>query len=256
MSELIGEGLFFGGDAAILGGVDVRLKAGELVAVLGPNGAGKTSLIRALLGLVKTDAGRVTIDGEPLTELKPDARARQIAYLPQSRPLAWSAPVTDVVALGRFAYGGAPANLGKDDASAVQQAMVDCSIDHLADRAADTLSGGEAARMHLARALSGRTPLLIADEPVAALDPLHQHKVMALFRQYVDAGGGAMTVLHDIGLAARFADRLVWMKQGRIVADGSPHETLTPERMETVFGVKAKVEACEIGLNVRILGPC
>ena len=227
--------------AALLDGVSLSLGRRELVVVLGPNGAGKTTLLRAAIGLQTLDAGAALIDAAPATGMPPAERARKVAYLPQHRPLAWPVTVRDVVALGRFAHGARLGALGEQDKRAVDKALADCGLGDLADRRADTLSGGEAARMHCARAFAAEAPLLIADEPVAALDPRHQLAVAELLRAFVDAGGGALVVLHDIDLAARIADRLVWMKAGRIVADGPVRETLVTARIEAVFGVTARL---------------
>lgn len=240
-----------------LGGADIvrnasfRVGGGEVVALIGPNGAGKTSLIRAALGLVRPTSGGAMLDGENVATLPPAARARRVAYLPQVRPLAWPGRVRDIVALGRFAHGAAPERLSQADADAVARALDACALTALANRAADTLSGGERARMHIARALAAGAPLIVADEPTAALDPLHQFAVMTLLRRFREEGGGALVVLHDIGLAARFADRLLWMREGRIVADGSPNRTLTPDRMAEIYGVRARID----GADVRIEGP-
>ena len=226
------------------------LKAGELVVLLGPNGAGKTSLIRGALGLLPNTSGTVQIDQTALAELSPSARARQIAYLPQIRPLAWPNRVRDVVALGRFAHGVAPGKLSGKDADAVDNALTSCDLVAFSDRAMDTLSGGELARVHCARAFATEAPLLIADEPTAALDPRHQFRILDLIKSYVDQGAGALLVLHDIELAARYADRLIWMKDRRIVAEGSVQDTLTSERLADVYGVAATID----GAHVRMEG--
>jgi len=136
------------------------------------------------------------------------------------------------------------------DAEAVDRALQACGLLELAGRRTDTLSGGELARVHCARAFAAEAPLLIADEPIAALDPRQQFRILDLIRTYVDQGGGALVVLHDIQLAARYASRMVWMKDGRIEADGPPSETLTAERMRDIYGVAARVE----GLNIHIDG--
>lgn len=242
------------GDAQLLSGVNLAVKAGELTALLGANGAGKTTLLRTALGFIKPDSGSITLGSDPVQSLPPLERARRAAYLPQIRPLAWPNTVYDVVALGRFSHG---ANLGRlkgADAEAVKAALTACDIKHLAQRTTDTLSGGELARVHCARAFAARAPLLFADEPVAALDPRHQYNIMKLIREYVTPQSGlkngALVVLHDVNLAARYADRLVWMKAGRIIASGSPKETLSSERLAQVYGVKARTE----GLNVIIDG--
>ena len=225
------------------------LKAGELVVLLGPNGAGKTSLIRGALGLLPITSGTVQIDQTALAELSPAARARQIAYLPQIRPLTWPNRVRDVVALGRFSHGVAPGKLSGKDAEAVDKALTSCDLVAFSDRAMDTLSGGELARVHCARAFATEAPLLIADEPTAALDPRHQFRILDLIKSYVDQGAGALLVLHDIELAARYADRLIWMKDRRIVAEGSVQDTLTSERLAEVYGVAAKVDGSHIRME-------
>ncbi len=248
------------GGAALVRNVSFDLAPGRLVCLLGPNGAGKTTLLRAAMGLEAQSkafdvAGAATLDGAPIRDLSPAARAQRLAYLPQTRPLAWPTPVRDLVALARFAHGGRLGALAPADAAAVEAAMKSCAVDHLAERAADTLSGGEHARVHIARAIATEAPLLIADEPTAALDPRHQHQIMTLIRQYVDnKGGGALCVLHDIDLAARYADRLIWMKDGAVVADGTPHETVTRERLAAIYGVAATVTKSDAGVSVFIQG--
>ena len=228
-----------------------RLAAGELVALLGPNGAGKTSLLRGLIGLAALESGLAQIDGQDTADMQPRERARQLAYLPQNRPLAWPNPVRDVVALGRFSHGAALGRLRGEDLRAVDRALAACDLDKLARRSTSTLSGGELARVHCARAFAAEAPLLIADEPVADLDPYHQFRVMDLIRDFVDSGGGALVVLHDVVLARRYADRFLWMKDGRIVADGSPAETLSAERLAQIYGVRGRVD----DERVDLLGP-
>ena len=226
---------------AVVREASLVLARGELVALLGANGAGKTTLLRAALGLAPRAGGTVRAGGRDPARLAPAERARCIAYLPQIRPLAWPLRVRDVVALGRFAHGAAPARLGPADAAAVSRALAACGLERFADRPCTTLSGGELARAHVARAMAADASFLLADEPTAALDPLHQHQVMRLVRTHADAGRGVLVVMHDAALAARTADRLVWMAGGRLVADGPPESTLTAERLAEVYGVRASV---------------
>lgn len=225
------------------------LAPGTLCALLGPNGAGKTSLIRGALGLVPPSLGQAFLGDKPVGKIPAVDRARQIAYLPQMRSLAWPNIVRDVVALGRFSHGAPLSRLKGKDKDAVDRAIKACDIGHLASRRADTLSGGELARVHCARAFAAQAPLLIADEPVAALDPRHQFRVMDIIRRFVDGGGGAIVVLHNINLAARYADRLIWMKHGEILADGSPDETLTAERLKDIYGIKARVSGTHVHIE-------
>lgn len=202
-----------------------------LVGVLGPNGAGKSTLVRGLLGLVPA-TGRVTVNG-PV--------ARTIAYLPQGGTIHWPVSVRRLVALGRLPHLGPLARLGSSDAAAVERAMAGADVAHLAERDATGLSGGERARVLLARALATEAPVLIVDEPLAALDPRHALAVMALLRAQADAGTLVLAVLHDLGLAARFCDRVMLMNGGRLVADGTPAAVLTRERIADVYGVEAWV---------------
>ncbi len=239
------------GGATLVEAASFRLQAGELVALLGPNGAGKTSLLRGAIGLVPRSAGWARIDGEDTARMPPRRRARRLAYLPQNRPLAWPNPVRDVVALGRFSHGAALGRLRGVDRQAVEHALAACDLERLTERSTATLSGGELARVHCARAFAAEAPLLIADEPTAELDPYHQFRVMNLIRTFVNDGGGALVVLHDVVLARRYADRFIWMKDGRIVADGSPAATLSAARLGEIYGVRARVE----GDRVEIEGP-
>lgn len=225
----------------LLDRVSFELRAGELVALIGPNGAGKTSLLRAALGLLPPDAGQAWLNERPIAALTPADRARGLAYLPQQRALAWPLRVRDVVALGRFAHGVNVAALAPADHAAVEQALARCQLQALAERTCDSLSGGELARVHMARALATQAPLLVADEPVAALDPRHQLGIMQTLRDTADAGGGVLVVLHDLNLASRYADRLLWLQQGRIVCAGPPATTLTAARMAAVYGVEAQI---------------
>ncbi len=240
------------GNSTLLQDASLSLRPGELVAILGPNGAGKTTMLRALLGLQKIATGSVTIGNTGIADLSPAQRARKVSYLPQRRPLAWPNTVQDVVALGRFAHGAALGRLGPVDREAVDTAVRACDLEPLADRYIDSLSGGELARVHFARAIAAHAPLLIADEPVAELDPRHQIRIADLLRAYVSDGGGALVVLHEVALAARIADRLIWIKSGQIVADGSPQETLTEGRMDEVYGVRARIHDGGHGIDVRI----
>ncbi len=250
MTELVVERLGVAIDSTTLvKDVSFVLKPGALVTVLGPNGAGKTKMLRAALGLEKPSSGRATLGGVDTNILDPMARALRLSYLPQTRPLAWPNVVRDIVALGRFSHGAALSRLTGVDREAVEQALNDCDIAHLAHRKADTLSGGELARVHCARAFAARAPLFVADEPVAALDPRHQFRVMDLIAAFVQRGGGALVVLHDIGLAARYADRMIWMADGEIVADGTPAETLTEKRLGDLYGVKSNIDGVRVEID-------
>lgn len=215
------------------------LAAGTVAAIVGPNGAGKTSLLRALVGLLPY-AGRARLDGDDLAALSPKARARRLAYLPQGHEAHWPLPARDIVALGRLPHGAAdPTRLAPADAAAVEAAMAATDTLAVADRPVTALSGGERARVALARVFAVRASLILADEPTAALDPRHQLAVMAVLREAARAGATVITVTHDLGLASRFADRVLVMEAGRIVADGAPETALAPAVLARVFGIEA-----------------
>ena len=237
----------------ILESINLELNSGELVVLLGANGAGKSSLLRSALGLAQVSTGESLIDEQLVTTLSSANRAKKVAYLPQKRPLAWPIKVFDVVSLGRYAYGVNLGRLKNDDLESVESAITSCDLEHLRNRRVDTLSGGEAARVHVARAFAANAALLLADEPTAALDPKHQLDVMQLIRRYVDMGGGALVVGHEASLAARFADRLVWMRDGRIVADGTVKETMTAAMMAEIYGVSAQIGDVAGHINVSII---
>ena len=228
------------GGATIVERASLALRGGEFVVLVGPNGAGKTTLIRALLGLVPAD-GAIALGGTPLDALKPRERARRVAYLPQGHVFYWPMTVSSIVALGREPHADPFSGTSADDRAAVARALATTETEAFAQRIVTTLSGGERARVALARALSTQAPVLLADEPTASLDPRHQLVVMELLRQAARAGNAILATTHDLTLAARFADRVIVMDRGRLVAEGPPGEALTPERLATVFGIEAQM---------------
>ena len=242
------------GDALIVDGAALDLRAGELTVLIGPNGAGKTTLMRALAGLVPAE-GRIEIDGKPLSSLTARDRAQRIAYLPQGHVFHWPMPVAAVVALGRYAYGDAFSAITDADRRAVEKALAATDTAGFANRAVTTLSGGERARVALARALACEAPILLADEPTVSLDPRHQLVVMGLLARAAHDGGAVLAIGHDLALAARFADRIVIMDRGRLVADGAPREVLTAERIAAVFGVEAVITDDASGPHPVLLRP-
>ncbi len=204
---------------------------GEMVGLIGPNGAGKTSLMRAALGLIPCDGT------SSLATLSPAERARAVAWMPQAREIAWPVPVERVVALGRLPYLPLRGGLPDQDRAHVESALDRLDLQGLRHRAASRLSGGEQARALIARALAQDTPLLMADEPIAGLDPAHQISAMRIFRDLAREGRAVIVSLHDLGLAARHCTRLILLAEGGVMADGTPAEVLSPERMARAFGV-------------------
>jgi len=229
------------GGRPVLTDVDLALRPGEVTAVVGPNGAGKSTLLAALVGLRRPDRGVVRLDGAPVLDLAPRERARRIGFLPQSPEVAWAVEVETLVGLGRTPHIGAT-GLTAADRAAVAAALDATRMGDFARRDVTTLSGGERARALIARVLAGEPRWLVADEPLAGLDPGHQLDACDLLRSFVaaDPARGAVLTLHDLALAARAADRVVVLKDGAILADGPPAEALSPPVLAQAYGVDAR----------------
>jgi iron complex transport system ATP-binding protein len=244
MTRLAAErlGIAFG-RTPVLSEITAAVESGEIVGLVGPNAAGKTTLVRVLAGLLGPSEGETTLDGRPLRSVGRRERARAIAYLPQAAQPQWPVAVERVVALGRQPHLGPWQAPSAADRLAIDQAMRAAELGRLATRPVVELSAGERARVMLARALAGEPRLLLADEPVAQLDPYHQIRVMELFRERAAAGLGILVVLHDLSLAARFCDRLLVLHRGRIAVAGPAAAVLTPELLARVYGIVAEFGA-------------
>ncbi|MEW6769004.1 MAG: ABC transporter ATP-binding protein [Pseudomonadota bacterium] len=217
--------------------VSASLKGGHLVALAGPNGVGKTTLLRAVAGLIPSN-GDIRLDGTTLSKLSLRERATRFGYLPQGHAVHWPLSVRDVVALGRYPHGATdPARLPEKDAAAVARAIQAADVTTLADRRVTELSGGERSRVALARVLAVEAPVILADEPTASLDPRYQLDIMNVLRAVADTGTLVVVVTHDLGLAARFADTVLVLSDGRIVAQGAPDQALSETILEDVFRV-------------------
>jgi len=216
----------------ILRHITLEIGAGEVVGLIGPNGAGKTTLMRAALGLIPHEGL------SSLTAMTDRDRARHVAWMPQSREIAWPVSVEEVVRLGRLPHQrGLMA--GPLDKAMIEAALSAMDLGALRHRPATQLSGGEQARVLIARTLAQDAPLLMADEPVAGLDPAHQIATMQTFTALAETGKSVLVSLHDLGLAARHCTRLLMLGEGRLVADGPPEEVLTPERLARIFNITA-----------------
>ena len=219
-----------------LSGVSVALQAGQVTAICGPNGAGKSSLLACLAGLLTPQAGVVTLEGAALSSLAPRERARVLGYLPQQGEVAWDLSVETLVSLGRLPWkAGAAA-----DRAAVDAALAALDLKELRQRPLSSLSGGEQARVLLARVLAGEPRWILADEPLANLDLAHQLGLLGQFRALAAQGAGVCLVLHDLAQAMNHADRVIVLDSGGVAADGPPQEALTEALIEQVWKVPVR----------------
>ncbi len=235
------------GECPVVDRVSTELRTGDLVGLIGPNGAGKTTLMRGALGLLPHQ-GHPSLSASPAK-----ARARAVAWLPQTREIAWPVSVETLVMLGRVPHLGAGQSPRADDHAAVSEALAAMDLTGFATRPATALSGGEQARVLMARALAQNCPLIMADEPVAGLDPRHQIATLAHLQSLTQSGKAALVSLHDLGLAARFCDRLILMDRGQKIAEGPPEDVLTEDHLRRVFGITAHITQSEQGLIFQAL---
>ncbi|WP_293901673.1 ABC transporter ATP-binding protein [Phenylobacterium sp.] len=244
------------GGRAIVDGVTCALAPGSFVALVGPNGAGKSTLLSVLAGLLKPDAGEVTLDGAPLASLGRRDLARRRAYLPQTLKAEWPISVERLVALGLTpqlpAFGGLPGGLEPR----LTQAIAACDLTDHRHQPATTLSGGELARAMLARALIGDPQILLADEPTSGLDPRHALDTVARLRRLaVEEGRLVVATFHDLTLAARHATHLMALRDGRLVTLAPMAQALTADLLRQVFDVEARVTGSGAGVYVDYVGP-
>lgn len=222
-------------DRALVNNVDLELRPGELLAIVGPNGAGKSTLCGILAGDLPTTTGEVEICGQPLRGIKPGDLARLRSMLSQHTVIRFPFTAREVALMGRHPNISRWKSPAENDYALVDAAMQGVQVSHLADRIYSTLSGGEQRRVSIARVLAQDTPVVLLDEPSAALDIGHQQLVMSLCQQLAHEGRCILTVLHDLNLAGAYADRVMVMSEGRVVASGVPEEALRPELLSAVF---------------------
>ncbi|MFO1388246.1 ABC transporter ATP-binding protein [Cellvibrio sp.] len=241
------------GNTIVVDGVSIHIHEGEFVGLIGPNGAGKSSLLRMLAALSLPNKGEIDIAAEnslaSIKKISAPMRARFMAYLAQHESPAWPLSVKNLVALGRSPWNST-VNTSADDEVAIAAALEMTDVKSLAERPVTELSGGELQRVLLARVFAGKPQLIIADEPIAALDVYHQLHIMELLQAHSQQGGAVIAALHDLSLAARFCSRLVLMHHGKLVAVGEPVQVLTPENLAQVYGVKAYVDCRDDGVVI------
>lgn len=225
----------------ILNGVDLQVHYGQVLALVGPNGAGKSTLLGVLGGEIVADAGTVTLDGQPLADWDLRALARARAVLPQTNRVAFSFTVAQVVEMGRSPWIGH--SDAAEDQRRIDNAVARTDVGHLLHRPFPALSGGEAARASLARVLTQDTPVVLLDEPTAALDLRHQEAVLQLARELAAAGRAVVVVLHDLSLAAAYADAVVMLDQGAVVRAGAPADVFTETLIAEVYQLDVRVMA-------------
>lgn len=222
----------------ILKGISVEFAENQLIGLIGPNGAGKSTLLRVLAGLQMLESGKVKLNNQQLQDLSSLNLAKKITYLPQTHECHWPMTVERVVMLGRYPHVDSH-RLDDVNMQAVEQAIKDVDIKHLVGRSINELSGGERARVMLARALATQSDILLADEPIVSLDPRHQIEVMALLKALAEKGKTVIVVLHELHLAMRYCDSLILLDNGLVVSEGAAKAVLTPDNLNNVYGVDA-----------------
>ncbi len=238
------------GGIPILRDVGLRVAPGELVGLIGPNGAGKSSLLRLASGIATPDRGEIRFEGERMERIDPRQRARRLGYLAQDARAHWPFSVEKVVGLGRIPHQSWWQNETDEDRRRIDDALGVTETLAYRNRVVTTLSGGEQTLVMLARIIAGECRLILADEPVAALDPYHQLHVMEILREHARDQRAAVVVLHDLSLAARYCDRLYLLSHGRLDCDGPVGEVLTRDNIARVYGVDSRIECDESGVSV------
>jgi iron complex transport system ATP-binding protein len=232
-----------GADRDAVAGVSLEIAAGTCTAVLGPNGSGKSTLLRLLLGTLEPEQGAVHFGARPLHGWTRPEIARVVGVVPQGEDEVFPLTVREMVAMGRYPHLGAWRREGEADRRAIREAMRRCDVEHFADRPISTLSGGERQRARIARALAQQPHTLALDEPTVALDVRHEMAIFELLRDLRRSGVTVLIVTHNLNLAARFADRLVVMDDGRLAAEGAPADVLTRALVERVWGWPVQIVA-------------
>lgn len=231
--------IFHRGANLVLNSVSLTVRTGRMVGLIGPNGAGKSTLLQILANLLSAQSGTLELKGTPIAQIPADRLARHLSYLPQFAECHWPMSAYNVVMLGRIPHQGWWGSPSPNDHQLVKSSMLRTGSLEFSDRPISQLSGGERARVLMARALAVNADVLVADEPVTSLDPFHQLHIMEVLRQSARGGIAVVVVMHDLTLAARFCDDLLLLHQGQLVAGGSPRAVLSKENLSQVYGVDA-----------------
>lgn len=229
------------GEDPVVKRLGLRFPPGRFTVIVGPNACGKSTLLKALARLLPARDGAALLDGRPVGEYRAKEFARRLTLLPQAVPVPEGITVVDLVSRGRFPHQGMLRQWSREDERAVSRALAATGTHHLADRVVEDLSGGQRQRVLVAMSLAQETELLLLDEPTTYLDITHQIEVLELCREMRQSGRTVVAVLHDLQMAARYADHLVALRDGELVAQGSPEEVVTPELIEATFGLRARV---------------
>jgi len=240
------------GAAPILADLTLDLAGGAMVGLIGPNGAGKTTLLKLLMGLMRPDAGEISILGRPVAAYRRRALARAMTLVPQDTQIGFALDVEDIVAMGRNPHLGRFRAPGAHDQEMIREAMADTGVTHLARRPIDTLSGGERQRAIIARAIAQETSIVLLDEVTANLDLCHQLEVLGLAQKLARDGRLVVAAMHDLGMASRFCDRLLLLADGGLRADGTPASVLTEGNLRRYFHVEARIDTLRDGMGLSI----
>lgn len=241
------------GQRDVVNGISFSVEPGEFIGLVGPNGAGKSTLLRALAGILPY-TGSIKLNSDESNMLSAARRALALTFLPQERDIAWNISVEALISLGRSPYLPALSSLRASDIEAVDAAMRRMDVEMFRNRPITELSGGEKARVLVARALAQETPVLLADEPTAGLDPAHNLSLMKIFSILAAEGKSVIASTHDLGLAAANCTRLILLSAGKIVADGRPADVLTATQMRSVYGVDAYIGAADGQMIIQPIG--
>lgn len=225
------------GGKTLVDTLSISVSPGKLVGLIGPNGAGKSTLLSVMAGLSKPDSGQVLLGHEPISKVSNRERAQTLGWLEQLSTAHWPVTVEYIVMLGRIPYLSAWQTPGESDDLAVSRALASTDCEHLRHQSVMTLSGGELTRVMLARILAADPQIILADEPIAALDIGHQLQTMDVLRDYATGTKAAVVVLHDLSLAARYCDYLYLIHEGKLIAEGAARDVLTERHLRDVYGV-------------------